>query len=311
VAALGIDIGGTRIKAGIVEANGAIVLSDSAPTPLDLTEFRETIAKLTASLIRAAGPPAGVGIGCKGVIDAKTTRVAVLPGPLHFLEGARLRDLAPLDVPVSADNDARAALAGEVVWGAARGCRNALMLTLGTGVGGAALVEGQLLRGAAGVGGHFGHLTVDPDGPLCICGNRGCLETVFSARAIEAEAIAGILRGCDSRLRQEYRDRIEETSCRAVFELAEQGDALAMAVCERAVKYLAGALAGLLFAFDPEVAIIGGQIAEAGPPLFVPLREQVWARSRELLAREVPIVPPRSDDTSGVAGAAALYYRAS
>jgi glucokinase len=306
VIALGIDIGGTRIKAGMVNGEGRLLFSESAATPPNAVEFREVVAEMAAALVKSAGQPAGAGIACKGVIEPETTRVAVLPGTLHFLEGFRLADLVELGVPVHADNDARVAMAGEMVWGAARGVRNALMLTLGTGVGGAAVVEGRLLRGAAGVGGHFGHVTVDPDGPLCICGNRGCLETVFSARAIEAEAIAGILRGCDSRLRLQYHDRIHQVTCRAVFELAAEGDALAAAIRNRALKFLAGALAGLMLAFDPEVVIAGGQIADAGAALFDPLREQVWARSRSLLSREVPVVPPQVEDKSGVIGAAAL-----
>jgi glucokinase len=306
---LGIDIGGTRIKAGIVDVDGRILAAESAPTPPNVTEFREMLGALATSLAAVAGgPPSAIGAGCKGVIEPETTRIAVLPGTLHFLEGMRLSELMPLDVPVRADNDARVAMAGESVWGAARGCRNALMLTLGTGVGGAAVVEGNLLRGAGGAGGHFGHLTVDPEGPLCICGNRGCLETVFSARAIEAEAIAGILRGCDSLLRLQYHDRIHLVTCEAVFDLAESGDALARAIRDRAVKYLAGALAGLMLALDPEVVIIGGQIAAAGASLFEPLRRSVWGRSRGLLARDVPITAPGVCDQSGVVGAAALAH---
>jgi glucokinase len=308
VIALGIDIGGTRIKAAMVDGEGRIMAAESRPTPPNVTEFRGAINELTGSLVAAAGQPGGVGIGCKGVIEPDTTHITVLPGTLHFLEGLRLSDFVPLDVPVRADNDARVAMAGEMVWGAAQGRRNALMLTLGTGVGGAAVVEGALLRGAAGVGGHFGHITVDPDGPLCICGNRGCLETVFSARAIEAAAIAGILRGCDSRLRLQYHDRLEQVTCQAVFDLAAQGDPLARAVRNRGMQYLAGALAGLMLALDPEVVIIGGQIAEAGSALFDPLREEVWQRSRGLLARDVPIVPPAVADKSGVVGAAALVF---
>src|SRR5581483_2324259 len=114
------------------------------------------------------------------------TRVEILPGPLHYLEGQFLNELVgmPQNVPVFADNDARVALAGETVWGAANGHSDVLMLTLGAGVGGAAMVNGQLLRGHCGVAGNLGHITVDPDGALCACGNQGCLETVFSARAI-------------------------------------------------------------------------------------------------------------------------------
>jgi glucokinase len=308
VIALGIDIGGTRIKAGAVDEDGRVIAADAAPTPPNVTEFRGVLAELTSTLTAAAGRPAGIGVGCKGVIEPETTRIAVLPGTLHFLEGMRLSELLPPDIPVRADNDARVAMAGEMVWGAARGRRNALMLTLGTGVGGAAVVEGSLLRGAAGVGGHFGHVTVDPEGALCICGNRGCLETIFSARAIEAEAIAGILRGCDSRLRLQYHDRLPEVTCQAVFDLAESGDALARAIRDRAVKYLAGALAGLMLALDPEVVIIGGQIAEAGDSLFEPLTKEVWQRTRGLLTRHVPVVRPGVEDATGVAGAAALVY---
>jgi glucokinase len=209
-------------------------------------------------------------------------------------------------VPVRADNDARVALAGELLWGAAHGCRNAVLLTLGTGVGGAAVVEGNLLRGSFGAGAHLGHLTVDPDGAVCICGNRGCLETVFSARAIEAEAISAVLRGCASKLRLQYHDRIQKLTCQAVFDLAAEGDELAVAIRDRAVKYLAGAIAGIIFAFDPELVLVGGQIADAGDSLFTPLREQVHGRTRPYLRREVPVIATAIGDVSGVVGAAAL-----
>ncbi len=110
----------------------------------------------------------GVGFGCKGIVDPKTTRVDRLPGIWQYLEGTRLRDLldeiVPSDTPFAADNDAKAALAGEVAFGAARGKRNVMLLTLGTGIGGAILCDGQLLRGASGVAGHLGHFTVDPEG---------------------------------------------------------------------------------------------------------------------------------------------------
>jgi glucokinase len=308
VIALGIDIGGTRIKAGMVGRDGRILAAQTAPTPLDAVRFRQVIGSLAAELTAAAGKPEGAGFACKGVIEPETTRIAVMPGTLDFLEGTHLSALIP-GLPVRADNDARVAMIGEMVWGAARGRRNALMLTLGTGVGGAAVVEGNLLRGAGAVGGHFGHYTVDPDGALCICGNRGCIETVFSARSIEAEAIAGILRGCDSRLRLEFQDRIDKVTCQAVFDAAAAGDELARRIRDRAVKYLAGALAGMMLAFDPEVVIVGGQIAEAGPSLFTPLRDQAWARTRKMLSREVPIVPPQVEDKSGIAGAAALVFQ--
>jgi glucokinase len=300
VAILGIDIGGTRVKAAMVDDAGAISAMTSIRTPATLPEFRAALEQLVA-----ASPAEGVGIGCKGIINAETTRVEVLPGTLHFLEGHLLSEFVRGPATVRAENDARAALAGEMAWGAARGRRNAVMLTLGTGVGGGILADGRLLRGMRGVAGHLGHLTVDPEGPVCICGNRGCLETVFSARAIEAEAIAAVLRGCHSRLTDEFAGDARAVTCQAVFAAAAAGDEVARVIRDRALKYLAGAVAGIFGAFDPEVVILGGQIAEAGPALFVPLQEQVTARARRLMGRDVPLVRAEIVE-SGVVGAAAL-----
>jgi len=130
-----------------------------------------------SSVVRSSPPLRGVGIGCKGIIDTATSRVNSLPGDLNFLEGLLLADVIEAEsLPVYADNDARTALVAEVLWGAARGKRNVALLTLGTGIGGAVLVDGAILRGASGAAGHLGHMTLDLNGGLCICGNRGCLE---------------------------------------------------------------------------------------------------------------------------------------
>ncbi len=306
---LGIDIGGTEIKAGIVDGNGRVLEARSVPTPADLGAFQ-------AALREAAGFDAqveGAGIGCKGVINPRTTRVEIMPGTVHFLEGTCLAELVrPLlgrEVPVAADNDARVAMAGEMVWGAARGRADALMLTLGTGVGGAAVVNGGLLRGQTGAAGHLGHVTIDADGPLCICGNHGCLETCFSAKAIEAEAFRVIHFGCESRLTEWFRERPREVTCQAVFEAAAEGDGAARRIVERAIHRLSAALAGLLHIFDPEVVIVGGRIAAAGEALFDPLRREVAWRTRVMMAREVPVVRAQIADHTGVVGAAALVMR--
>jgi len=287
---LGIDIGGTRIKAGLVDENGAVVEHRSVDTPLTLDAFRESLVRLVGEFRR--GRPAAAGIGCKGIVEFESTRVLALPGDMHYLEGHRLSELAGLDVPARADNDARVAMAGEMMWGAARRRRNALLLTLGTGVGGAILAEGALVRGAGGVAGHLGHMTIEPEGPVCCCGNRGCLETIFSARAIEADAFrAGLGR---------------EVTCEAVFRRAGEGDVVAREIRDRAVGALAAGLAGLLHIFDPEVVILSGQIAEAGEDLFRPLARELERRTQCLLRRQVPLVGPGCQDRSGVAGAAAL-----
>ena len=305
---LGIDIGGTQVRAGMVDENGAILASRTIPTPTDLDTLLPSLQDAIRWLLEATSLPAGVGVGCKGIINPDSTRVETLRGALHYLEGVRLADIVglPLDVPVFADNDARVAMAGEMVWGAARGLQNALMLMLGTGVGGAAIVNGELLRGHTGVAGHLGHITVDPDGALCACGNRGCLETVFSARAIEGEAWSAVHRGCSSTLTRLFREQPQLATCRTVFQAAQEGDELSASIVDKAIHKLAAAIAGLLNIFDPEVVILGGQVADAGADLMVPLQEEVWDRTRRLLGREVPLVEQEVADKSGIVSAAGL-----
>ncbi|HYW41673.1 MAG TPA: ROK family protein [Bryobacteraceae bacterium] len=305
---LGIDIGRAHIKAGMVNEEGAILASRTIPTPADLDGFVPSLHDAIRWLLEATEIPAGAGVGCKGIINPENTLVEVLPGPLHYLEGLRLADLVglPIDVPVFADNDARVALAGEMVWGAARGREDVLMLTLGTGVGGAVLSGGRVLRGHSGMAGHLGHVTVEPDGALCACGNRGCLETVFSASAIESEARAAVHRGCASTLTRLFREQPQLATCRTIFQAASEGDVVSTAIVSQAIHKLGAAIAGLLHVFDPELVIIGGHVADAGADLMVPLQEEVWSRSRGLLGREVPLVEQEVADKSGIVGAAGL-----
>ncbi|HEX3746717.1 MAG TPA: ROK family protein [Bryobacteraceae bacterium] len=305
---LGIDIGGTQIKAGMVDELGAILASRTVETPPDLEGFVPSLHGAIRWLLEATSLPAGVGVGCKGIINPDSTLVEALHGSLHYLEGLRLSDLVglPIEVPVFADNDARVALAGEMVWGAAKGCENVVMLTLGAGVGGAVISNGQLLRGHTGMAGNLGHLTVDPDGAPCSCGNRGCLETIFSARAIEGEVWSAVHRGCPSALTRLFREQPQLATCRTIFQAASEGDDLAQSIVGKAIHVLAAGIAGLLHIFDPEVIILGGQVVDAGADLLSPLTEEIWARSRNLLGREVPILEQEVPDRSGIVSAAGL-----
>lgn len=309
---LGLDIGGTQIKAARVGLGGEVIKSVKSATPGSLAEFRTVIGKLVLDLLPDESPLAGIGIGCKGVINPESTRVDVLPGTLNFLEGHSLVEFVspwvPDGTPVAADNDARAALAGEVAWGAARGHDHVVMLTLGTGVGGAVLAGGKLLRGARGVAGHLGHLTANPDGSPCICGNQGCLETVFSSRSIEAEAFAVAHRGVASRLTSETGEK--PLDCKAIFKIAAEGDPVAKQIVEQATRRLGAAMAGLAHAFDPEVFILGGQIASVGNSLLRAVQREIAWRSRTLLQREVPVVAAQLGEGGGAAGAAALVLEA-
>jgi len=302
--AIGVDIGATAMKAALVGLNGDLLASfkeDSPRTSSALRDFVHSVRK------HATGRLLGIGIGCKGVIDAATTRVNRLPGNLNFLEGHLLRELASVDnLPLCADNDARTALVGEALWGAARGRRNVLLLTLGTGVGAAALVDGVIVRGASGAACHLGHVTLDIRGGLCICGNYGCLETCFSSRAIESAYFSHIHRASPTRLSVDETGRIPSTE--AIFKAATEGDPSARRVLDLAFESLTAALVSFLHVFDPELLILGGNIATAGPQLLAPLHEEVARRTSILLGRKVPIVLQTTGGYSGVAGAAGLVF---
>ena len=302
--AIGVDIGATVMKAALVGLNGDLLASfkeDSPRTASTLHDFVVFVRK------RAGVPVLGIGIGCKGVIDAATTRVNRLPGDLNFLEGCLLRELVCVnDLPLYADNDARTALVGEVLWGVAHGRRNVLLLTLGTGVGAAALVDGIIVRGASGAACHLGHVTLDIRGGLCICGNYGCLETCFSSRAIESAYAAHIHRASPTRLTLDPAGRIPNTE--AIFQAATEGDPSARRVLDLAFESLTAALVSFLHVFDPELLILGGNISAAGPQLLAPLHEEVARRTSVLLGRKVPIVLQTTGGYGGVAGAAGLVF---
>lgn len=302
--AVGVDIGATAIKAALVNLRGELLESFHQPSPRTPAALHDFVHSV---LQRARPGLRGIGIGCKGVIDTATSRVNSLPGDLKFLEGKLLTDvISARDQPVYADNDARTALVAEVLWGAARGKRHAVLLTLGTGIGGAVLVDGAILRGASGAAGHLGHMTIDPYGGLCICGNRGCVETRFSSRAIESDYLAHLHRAAPADL--SVGNSGEPPTTEAIFRAAANGDESARCVLDRAFEYLTGAIVSVLHTFDPEVLIIGGNIAEAGPQLLDPIRDEVAQRTRILLGRRIPIVFQSVVGYGGVAGAAGLVF---
>ena len=302
--AIGVDIGGTGIKAAIVGLSGELFETVHEPSPRTISALRDFVHSVVE---RARVPVLGIGVGCKGIIDANSTCVKSSPGDLCFLEGKRLSEVIGAgDVPVCAENDARVALIGEVLWGSARGKRNVVMLTLGTGVGGAVLVDGAILHGANGAAGHLGHTTIDPLGGLCICGNYGCLETRFSSRAIESDYWAHLHRAAPAKLSISSTGDVPNPE--AIFRAAAEGDECARYVVDRALEYLGAALVSFLHTFDPEIFILGGSIAAAGPQLVAPIQDRIAKRTKTLLGREVPIAFQKLVGYGGVAGAAGLVY---
>jgi len=252
---VGIDLGGTQIKAVAVDASGTILSERTTDNGgADPVSWIARIAELLADWAAARHEvPSFVGLCAPGLAAADAGSIAFMPGRMEALQGIVWRDVLKTEVPVRVLNDAHAALLGEVGHGVARGVRNAVMLTLGTGVGGAILCDGRLLRGAIGRAGHLGHISLDPDGAKGITGAPGCLEDAIG--------------NCTLAVRS--GGRFHDT--RDLLDSVARGDADAARVWHSSVRALGAGVVSIINAVDPELVILGGGIAAAGEALLGPL----------------------------------------
>jgi glucokinase len=252
---LGIDLGGSSVKAvAVTRAGEALARHLQSFAPEQPGQFIETVRATAQRLSAQLGStPERIGLSAPGLASPDGRAIAYLPGRLAGLEGMDWTEQLAAPHPVPVLNDAHAALLGEVWRGAAQGARNAILLTLGTGVGGAALVDGRLLRGAIGRAGHLGHLSLDPAGPPDICGTPGSLELAIGNATIGP------------------RTQGRFATTHDLIRACEAGDAFAREVWLKSVRALAAAVASLINVLDPEVVIVGGGIARAGAMLFEPL----------------------------------------
>lgn len=290
-AAIGVDLGGSSVKAVAVDATGRILRRHDIPFNQDQAgDWARTIQKLLEELRGATGAAgaadAPIGLAAPGLAAEDGRSVAHMPGRLQGLEGLDWTRFLGVSRPVRVTNDAQAALAGEVAAGAGRGVRNAIMLTLGTGVGGAAMVDGRILRGAIGRAGHLGHVCLDVDGAPDICGIPGSLEDAIG----------------NCTIRQRTGNRFNSTH--DLLRAHAAGDDEAGRWWLLSVRHLACAIASFINVLDPERVIVGGGIAQAADALFDPLR--VMVREREWIPGgiRVSIVPAELGEVAGAIGAA-------
>lgn len=285
---LGLDLGGTSVKAVAVSAEGRLL--ERTVETFDPDAPRAFLIAMCAArdrLMSAAGTaPQALGVSAPGLAAADGRRIAYMPGRLAGLEGLDWTEALEAARPVPVLNDAHAALLGEVWRGAARGARNAVLLTLGTGVGGAALVDGRLLRGAIGRAGHLGHISLDPDGPPDICGTPGSLEWAIG----------------NATLRERSQGRFATTH--DLIRAAEAGDPFARAVWLKSIRALAAGVVSLINVLDPEVVVIGGGIARAGAALFEPLAAELERMEWRPGGHRVRVVPAELGEFAGAYGAA-------
>ncbi len=311
---IGVDIGGTNLVVGTVAEDGSEILGlVSEPTLAErgADAVLERIAKLVRSSVAAAAgnSAAGVGIGAPGPLD--TARGIVLLTPNLGWTNFPLRDRLSnaLDLPATLDNDANCAIFGEWWRGAARGANHVVGLTIGTGIGGGIVLDGEIYHGASDIAGELGHMTIDSTGRRCKCGNYGCLEAYASGPAIAARAVEGIEAGADTSLPAYVQNDMSKITAQVVYEAAHDGDGYAREVVHDTAKVLGAGVANIINIFNPQVVVICGGVTLAGDQLFVPLRSEVKRRAFKPAANACRIVPGELTGTAGVYGAAAVFMR--
>ena len=310
---IGIDLGGTKIAASIVDViSGEVVGRQVIPT--DSHEGSDAVLVRMADLLLAVcqaahlSPPqiGAVGVGVPGPFDQKTGQTLFLPNLPGMWRGVRVRDALrrAIDCPIWLINDARAFVLAEATLGAGRGAHTVVGLTLGTGIGGGIAIGGRLHLGIDGTAGEAGHMTIDPHGQPCGCGNHGCLETFASGPAITTLGIRAVVHGGTTRIAELVENDIRRITPEIIQLAAEAGDAVACDILTRAGAALGVGVANLVTILSPDRVVLGGSVARLGTWLFGPVQEAVKQRCRAIPVERVQIVPAALGDSAGVIGAA-------
>lgn len=310
---VGVDVGGTKVVAGLVDGQGTVIARARRDTPGRTTRpsvVEDVIVDaVTEMLERAEGPVLGVGLGAAGFVSADRRTVVFAPHLAWRDEPIRDRLAERLGLQVVLDNDAKAAAWAEYRFGAGRGEPRLLLVTLGTGIGGALVLDGRVERGRHGLAGEFGHMQVVPEGERCECGNRGCWEQYSSGRAMQREAremleqdspyAAGLAAYCAG-----DPARVEGHH---VTQAARAGDVAALELMGDVGRWLGLGLANLAAALDPGRIVVGGGVSEAGDLLLEPAREMFARRLTGRGHRPVaPILAAELGPSAGMIGAADL-----
>jgi len=309
-----VDIGGTKIMTAIFASDGKIMAKDVRPT-LGVEGVNRVIERISSAIegllsdnnVKTSQTGA-ICIACAGGIDTGRG-VVVTPSP-HLPDWVEipLADTIKKKLGISTYliNDASAAALGEHRYGAGRGVKNLVLLTLGTGIGGGIIADGKLYLGAVGGAGEIGHMTIDVNGPRCGCGNIGCLEILASGTAIAKNTVERIKRGEKSSLADMAGGDLNNITTEAIGQAARNGDKLAREVIGRAAYYLGIGLVNTVNIFNPEMIIIGGGMAELGEMIIGPGRKMVAERAFSISARAVRIVTAQLGNEAGIYGAAAF-----
>jgi glucokinase len=315
---VGVDLGGTNIVVGAMPADGSREIGvHSLPTQASLgadavvDRICAMVETTLATTMRETGATraqiAGVGIGAPGPLDRDKGLVIVTPnlGWTNFPLRNRVADQVGLTATL--DNDANCATLGEWWKGAARGGRNVVGITLGTGIGGGLILDGRLYHGASDVAGEVGHMSIASTGRRCKCGNYGCLEAYASGPAIAERAREALSGDEPSMLRGLCGGDLATLTASVVYQASEQGDAVASEVVRDTALFLGTGVANLLNIFNPDVVVLAGGVAQAGDSLFLPLRAEVRRRAFRPAVDACRIVPGELGGSAGMVGAVAAF----
>jgi len=309
---IGIDVGGTNVKIALVDDKGKIIYSNSIPTRAELgyeftvSNIKQAIHDLLKETKHIEKDIAGIGFGFPGQVDYKEGIVRNAPNIPGWVEVpiAKIFE-SEFHIPTRVDNDVRCAALGELNYGAGKGCENLICITVGTGIGSGLIVNGKLVRGASNAAGEIGHIKLQMhDGPICGCGDTGCLEAFASGPAIVALAEEYIKGGKSTKYREMANGN--PITPYIVSEAAKAGDPVAQRIFATIGEYIGIGLSGVVNLLNPEKIIIGGGVADAGDLLFDPIVKALKQRAMKIAGSTVEVVHAQLGNTAGVIGASLL-----
>lgn len=309
-----VDLGGTTYTVALVDTEGRIELKEEYDTRSEegpervLARIAEAIRKLLSDAGLTLADVRGIGLGIPGLHDTRRG-VCLYASNLRW-ENVPVRDhfAASFGVPVAIENDVRCAALGEQHFGAGRGVGDMVLVALGTGVGGAIILNGRLVRGGFGFAGEIGHQTIDPDGLVCGCGNQGCLEAYAGARGIVYRARAAYGRRPSELIKRLAGDDLSGLSPKTLYEAAVAGDATARWLFAETGRYLGIGLSNIVSVLNPSRIVIGGGVARAGELLFGPIREEIARRAPAVMSEGLEVVGAALGPEAGVIGASTLVW---
>jgi len=312
---IGVDLGGTKIYTALADHQGKILAEIKIPTEADggvqhvLRRIGQTVEQVSAQA-GAGVRPARLGIGAPGPTDS--ARGIVHQAPNLGWREVPLKELLEeaLGLPVTVANDGNLAALGECLYGAGQGVADLIYVTVSTGIGGGFIFDGKLYAGASFAAAEIGHMTVDPDGPLCNCGNRGCLEAVASGSAMARRARELAEAGGGQRIIRAAGGK-DKISALSVSRAAATGDREALAILAETGKWLGLGLANLINLLNPALILLGGGAMQAGKPLWEAMEREIKERALQASRQQVRLAPAGLGPRSGLLGAIALAIQSS